>query len=407
MWPQVVSGGAALVIAPDDHGVLHVAIADLSNGKVALTDVQATFARLVEGNVLFYIRIDGVLLAAPFSLKNRALEGTSIPIISDVAISANGGAVFALSKNGSVIYSQGFVRGSGRELRHVSLLDFKGKLTPLSLPADTISSFRLSPDRTRIAFTMWDGGMNLYDLQRKTRMKLPKGNIQEKSGPVWTPDGNHIAYHGELKSVAPMFIQRADGSDTPRPLVSARQGEFWPGSFSPDARWLAYYTIESTPNQRDWEVWLMPMDNPSAAKRLATGYNPQISPDGRWIAYESSESGRWEIYIQSFPPPGRRALLSTGGGKGATWSPDSHRLYYWQENMLMTVDVGMEVGIPAAMFEADELDMASSRRVASMGAVSDGFIVLAPVAGSGVQTDLKLATGWVDEVNRKLSAEDR
>ena len=408
MWPQVFpGGGAALVIVPDENGVLQVAIADLPSGIVTPIDVQATFARVAGGEILFYVRTDGVLLAAPFSLKRRALEGTSVPIFSEVAISANGGAVFALSNNGTAIFTHGYVRGSGRELRQVAHLDFQGKITPLPIPAGTINSVSLSPDKKRIAFTTWDGDLILYDLERKTRMKLPAGNVQETRSTAWTPDGNRIASHGDLKSVAPMFIQAADGSDTPRAMISAQQGEFWPGSFSPDGRWLVYYTNGSSASSADWEIWMMPMNNPAAPRKLGPGFNPKISPDGRWVAFESSESGRWEIYLQSLPPPGRRILLSTGAGRGASWSLDSRRLYYWQENTLMGVDIGKQIGIPAAMFDSSELDMGSARRVASMDAVSDGFIVLAPVAGSGVQTNLKFATGWMDEVHQKLSPEKK
>src|SRR5262249_33645713 len=30
-------------------------------------------------------------------------------------------------------------------------------------------------------------------------------------------------------------------------------------------------------------------------------FNARFSPDGRWVAYASDETGRFELYIQSFP----------------------------------------------------------------------------------------------------------
>ena len=33
---------------------------------------------------------------------------------------------------------------------------------------------------------------------------------------------------------------------------------------------------------------------------------PTLSPDGRWLAYQSNESGRFEVYVRSFPMPARR-----------------------------------------------------------------------------------------------------
>ncbi len=42
--------------------------------------------------------------------------------------------------------------------------------------------------------------------------------------------------------------------------------------------------------------------------------NGGFSPDGRWIAYYSNETGRNEIYVQRFPGPGGKSQISTTGG---------------------------------------------------------------------------------------------
>jgi len=44
-----------------------------------------------------------------------------------------------------------------------------------------------------------------------------------------------------------------------------------------------------------------------------------VSPDGRWLAYQTNDSGRLEIYVQSFPEPGRKARVSKGGGQLYAW----------------------------------------------------------------------------------------
>jgi Tol biopolymer transport system component len=50
--------------------------------------------------------------------------------------------------------------------------------------------------------------------------------------------------------------------------------------------------------------------------------NGQFSPDGRWIAYEKNDSGRFEILVQSFPEPGGKWQVSTGGGVQPRWGAD-------------------------------------------------------------------------------------
>jgi hypothetical protein len=53
----------------------------------------------------------------------------------------------------------------------------------------------------------------------------------------------------------------------------------------------------------------------------------QFSPDGMWIAYQSNESGRFEIYVQSFPGGGKWQI-STNGGAQARWRRDGKELFY-------------------------------------------------------------------------------
>jgi hypothetical protein len=63
-----------------------------------------------------------------------------------------------------------------------------------------------------------------------------------------------------------------------------------------------------------------------------------FSPDGRWVAYQSNESGRAEIYIRRFVPPGAAGTTSTAaggqwqvsttGGITPVWRSDGKELYY-------------------------------------------------------------------------------
>jgi hypothetical protein len=54
----------------------------------------------------------------------------------------------------------------------------------------------------------------------------------------------------------------------------------------------------------------------------------KISADGRWVAFESNESGRYQIYVQSFPVAGVKTPVSIGGGRQARWNPVGNELFY-------------------------------------------------------------------------------
>jgi len=50
--------------------------------------------------------------------------------------------------------------------------------------------------------------------------------------------------------------------------------------------------------------------------------------DGRWIAYLSDESGQTEAYVQSYPVPGGKYQVTTGGATFVAWRSDGIHLAY-------------------------------------------------------------------------------
>jgi len=64
---------------------------------------------------------------------------------------------------------------------------------------------------------------------------------------------------------------------------------------------------------------------------LKTEYSkdePRVSPDGHWVAYNTDESGRWEVYIASFPGFTERRQVSNNGGVQGYWRKDGKELFY-------------------------------------------------------------------------------
>jgi Tol biopolymer transport system component len=66
---------------------------------------------------------------------------------------------------------------------------------------------------------------------------------------------------------------------------------------------------------------------------------PAFSPNGRLLAYVSDESGRPEVYVQPYPGPGQKWLISTGGGTDPVWSADGRQLFYRAGTRIMTVPI--------------------------------------------------------------------
>ena len=81
----------------------------------------------------------------------------------------------------------------------------------------------------------------------------------------------------------------------------------------------------------------------------------RVSPDGRWIAYASDETGRQEVYVQSFPGPGPRTQVSLNGGRTARWRHDGKELFFLAPNgSVMAVPIRslqpLDIGSPVPLF---------------------------------------------------------
>jgi Tol biopolymer transport system component len=118
-------------------------------------------------------------------------------------------------------------------------------------------------------------------------------------------------------------------------------------------------TEEAGENRRD--IIVQPVDGSAPWPYAATAADEtaaRVSPDGRWVAYTSDESGRSEIYLDSYPKPGRRVAISSKGGAHPVWRADGRELYYWNNGTLLAVGVELRasevptVGAPSSLFRA-------------------------------------------------------
>ena len=63
--------------------------------------------------------------------------------------------------------------------------------------------------------------------------------------------------------------------------------------------------------------WMLPLDGEplSLVATEASERAARLTPNGRWLAYVSDENGRDEIYVQAFPGPEGKQVISTDGGR--------------------------------------------------------------------------------------------
>jgi Tol biopolymer transport system component len=153
------------------------------------------------------------------------------------------------------------------------------------------------------------------------------------------------------------------GSEAPAPLpggIGQTRGERdIAKAWLRDGNTLLYKTIG-----KDATLWAFSLDGGGPPQPLLKGFSvdqPQVSPDGRWLAYISTESGRFEVYVEPFRRRGARVRVSANGGGQPRWRGDGKEIFYLAlDGALMSVDVrqgtdAVEVGMPAALVPASAL----------------------------------------------------
>jgi hypothetical protein len=128
-------------------------------------------------------------------------------------------------------------------------------------------------------------------------------------------------------------IYRKSSSGT-GPEERVAEGELT--DWSPDGRFISF--IQGS------DLWAQPLTGDRTPILIAAtkgnDRRGRFSPDGRWVAYESDFSGRFEIYVQRFPPTAERIQVSANGGSSAYWRSDGEELFFsTPDRKIMAVEV--------------------------------------------------------------------
>jgi hypothetical protein len=149
------------------------------------------------------------------------------------------------------------------------------------------------------------------------------------------------------------------------------------------------------------DIWVLPLeDGKNPRPFIATPFDEaysKLSPDGTWVAYQSNESGRDEVYVQPYPGPGGKSVISIDGGSRPFWSPDGKELFYWNGNQLLTVLVqtkpALLIGRPRVLFEG-------AYSPNSFGITPDGQQFL--MVEEQPITHVSIILNWFEELKRRV-----
>jgi len=290
------------------------------------------------------------LLAARFDLEQHRVVGEPVPVLDGIHVvpRSDWQASFAVSETGTIVFQPFRVTQ-----RTVLWVDRQGNATPLSRERGQYLNPRLSPDGRRVVFSLFTSGQDLgiwvHDFDRGARTRVM---ARLSSAPVWSTDGKQITFASRQSGTWSLSSRAADGSGDTRVLLERERSQF-PMSWSPDGHTLAYYDYGLTTGR---DIWMQPAGG-EPTPFLTGPFNEDMlrfSPNGRYVAYVSDESGQQEVYVQPYPGPGDRTILSTDGGREPVWSRDGKELFYRNGDQMVVVPVSIgetfTAGKPRSLF---------------------------------------------------------
>jgi Tol biopolymer transport system component len=356
-WPFFLPDGKHFLFMSSGGG------GSASNNAVCVAGLDTPgFKRLTEtgsraeyaNGYIVYV-LHGTLVAHRFDPDRLELSGDPIPLADHV--SENGTrALFSVSTTGSIALQP----GTGGVTSELVWLDRNGKELGKVGGPDTYLDLALSPDASRLAYSLNDTRTDTHDIwvrdiARDTASRLtfdPKDDIR----PVWSPDGARVIFSSNRSGPNVCMEKASNGTGDDRPVYKDDAGNVFPRDISRDGRWLALdrFAAVAQPN-----IDVVPSDGKPTPVRVpgnTAQLAGQFSPDGRFIAYVSNETGTPEVYVQTWPLGGGKWQISNGGGSLARWRTDGKELFYRNAefqffSVPLSLDPRFTAGIPQPLFK--------------------------------------------------------
>jgi serine/threonine-protein kinase len=356
-----------------------------------------------EGHLL-YVSSTGELYAVPFDLDRQRTTGDPVRLESGIRILQPGAALASLSVTGSLWYVAGPSMG---HLVHV------GNGRPEARLFEEKRSFRdprFSPDGRKVAVEVTGtNGSNIWVYDVANHTFTPLTTDDGSTNVEWTSDSKRVLYRSVREGKQGIWWQPADGSGGAELLYQPEE-VFNESGLSPDGRWVVYRTAPG-PHPRD--IFGVPLTGDRKPVLLVGGpsqeSHPRISPDGKWLVYQSSESGRYEVYVRPFPNAGARVQVSSEGGAEPLWSRSGTTIFYRSLTggvESANLNVGTTIAVTARREMLPPADYLTDVTHASYDVWPDGsgFLMVKPIGGD---TRPVLVHNWGRELRERLAAAKR
>jgi serine/threonine protein kinase len=368
-----------------------------SKEKRLVVRAKGNAAYAAPGYLLFYR--DQTLFAQHFDAGKFELTGEPVPLLTDVQFFPRiSQAVFAASTEGLLVAQRNADSGASQVL----WFDRKGQQTGVALNPGIYGNIMLAPNGKDVASDTTDPVSQntdiwTYDLDARSAKRLTFDPSLD-SLPIWSPDGSRTVFASNRELKFDLYVKDSNGAQEEK-IIPQDGPDRFPTDWSRDGKYLIY--------GRGPDLWFLTFPDFHATQFLkasSTLKSSRFSPDGKWVAYSSNESGRWEIYVTSFPEAHGKWQVSNTGGDQPRWRGDGKELFYLStDSKVMAVPVktgsNFDAGTPAALFQANPREMFATSELFSYDVSNDGQKFLINTQLKTEMTPMSVVLNWSAKLN--------
>jgi Tol biopolymer transport system component len=201
--------------------------------------------------------------------------------------------------------------------------------TPTLMPTlEPTTAASPTPRPERIVFVSNRDGKNqiyVMNVDGSNPTRLTRDN-EDNFGPVWSPDGNKIAFYQIVSTQRQIYIMNADGSDVSQ-LNTGNMFDYTP-AWSPDGKKIAF-TSSISGNPDIYVINRRKGDTLRLTDNEHSDISPSWSPDGNKIVFQSYRDLKDELYVMD--ADGSNLIRLTSGSGSAwdpKWSPDGSKIVF-------------------------------------------------------------------------------
>ena len=402
-------------LLPGDRGILFTlrrgdgrsSIAVLAPGTDApriLVESAAGPRYLATGHLVYVA--ESHLFAVPFDIQQLAVRGGAT-IVGDNVNETLLASDYDVSVNGSLVYLP-----TGSSAYHIVWRDRQGATVPITPVPRNYLSLALSQDGERASVNVIDGSTRSIwtgSVANGLLTRLTFGD-NDVFG-LWSRDGSRLFYSNGQRNFNIFWIATDGTGKTERLTESSHRQAAW--SLSPGGDTILFNDIDpstGTDSTRT-DIWALSVSSKESRPVVKTRFNEAgavFSPDGRWIAYHSDEStvptstkSQFEIYVQPYPGPGVKQRVSREGGQWPYWSHSGRELFYLTDTAVFAVAIqaadDLRLGTPARLFART----GGNQGVGYATSPDDQRFVMIEKAGSQ-SSQISLVQNWLEELKQRV-----